>query len=128
MSDARHKEVWRAATMRSKIGRRIFLEMANNFFDNLGTLFDLLVGDVFLCEAYLTLTLETPLLQHLLTILVFLQAGYVAELELRVSWDICLSSKDHHVADEGSAYKRIAAMIYIGGAYPNTDGARFFIL
>ncbi len=115
-------------TIHSKIGSSVLLEMSNDLFDNLFTLLELLVGIVFLRKAHLALTLEAPLLEHLLTLLVFLQARYVAEFELSVGWDICLRSKDHHVTNVGPAYKWIAAMIYIRSAYPNSDRARFLVL
>ena len=108
-------------TIHSKISPSILFEVANNIFHDLGTLLDLFVGTVFLCKTHLALALETPLLEHLLAFLILLQARNVAEFKLSVGRNIGLRSKDHHVANVGTAYKWIAAMIYIRSAYPNTD-------
>ena len=110
----------------SKISRSALLEMSNNFFGDLGTLLDPLVGMVFLRKAHLALALKVPLLEHLLTFFVFLQARYIAEFELSVGWNICLGSEDHDVANKGPAYKGIAAMIDIRSAYPYAHGAGIF--
>ena len=115
-------------TIHSKVSPSILFKMSNNLFDDLGTLLDLLVRTILLCKTHLALALKTPLLEHLLSFLVLLQARYVAELELSVGGDIGLRSKDHHVANVGTAYKWIAAMIYIRSAYPDTDATRIFIL
>ena len=97
--------------------------MSNDLSDDFGTLGDLLVGIIFLRETHLTLTLEVPLLEHLLTLLVVLQARDVAELELGVGGDIRLGSEDHHVANVAPAYEWIAAVVDIGSADPDTDRA-----
>ena len=110
-------------SIHSKIFGGVVLEMFDDLLGYLGSLLKFLVGIVFLCDAHLALTLEPPLFEHLLTLFVFLQARYVTEFELSVGWDICLGSKDHHVANVGPTYKGKAAMIDVRRAYPNADGA-----
>ena len=112
-------------TIHSRISCSVIHEISSYLLINNGTLLDNLVRVDFLREAHLAFTLETPLVKHLLTFLVFLQARYVVEFELGIRWDVCLRSKDHHVANEGPAYKWIATMVYMRGAYPDADGTRF---
>lgn len=81
----------------------------------------------FLDKAHLALTLETPLFEQLLTLLVVLQARYIAKLELSVGRDIGLGSKDHHITNVGPAYEWIAAVIDKSSVYPNADRTRFFV-
>ena len=50
------------------------LEVLDDLSDNFGTLLNLLLGTGSLRKAHLALALETPLLKHPLTFLVFLQA------------------------------------------------------
>ena len=97
--------------------------MSNDLPDDFGTLGDLFVGIIFLRKTHLTLALEVPLLEHLLTLLVVLQARDVAELELGVRGDIRLGSEDHHVANVAPADEWVAAVVDVGSADPDTDRA-----
>ena len=115
-------------TIRSKISCSLLLKNFDNFFDILGPLLRLFAGTVFLRKAHLAFTLEPPLLEHFLTFLVSLQARYIADFQLSIGRNICLSSKDHHVANICPTHERVAAMINTGSACPNTDGPSIFFL
>lgn len=87
------------------------LEVPDDLLDDAVASLGLLVRIVLLSKTDLAVTIESVLLEHLLTLCITFQARDIAELELRIGRKVMRRSPNHHISDEASSYQRVATVV-----------------